>query len=1285
MPKFVPRQRKHKVIARQQQQKNDTENNDTLSFNKGTNPSDSNTSIILPSDSAAREIRRAHLRAELQQQNEVAGRTVTGKKKKRLDKYIETKLKKEANSELLKKLEKQKLSDADTRLLRSSKNLGRATESKREVLGRAERERRAGIDVEKNERLLFETINLPSEDDWREKEEANSEDEAEKVVTKEKLNDIPKNGRTETIEKAAAPFGSGLKRPLDLDDGGKPIIKKRQRTKGKSLALKPTRTPPHAVEEIPWEGFSSDDEGEQEKDGWDEVSESASHSEISESDADSLDSAEGDDDDELDSIDGSDEASESGEAIAENKLAKDARTSAFKAWATQQRNAAVGFVPSSIPTEDPNIRQAPGMSKPIEFTPRPFESDPLPQELQLPTSERADPNRKAFSVAVMRTDSIQEARLALPVVAEEQKIMEAVHNHDVIVVWGATGSGKTTQVPQFLFESGYGAKDGPTPGMIGVTQPRRVAAVSMANRVSDELGDKGKQVGYQIRFDTTVSDDTAIKFMTDGVLLREIAQDFSLTKYSAIVIDEAHERSVNTDILIGLMSRIVDLRADMAKEDTKTKPLKLIIMSATLRISDFTENKRLFRREVPPLLKAEGRQFPVTMHFARRTQRDYLEDTFRKICRGHKKLPHGGMLVFLTGQNEITALAKRLKQTFISTDSTDVDQPRVRISAAEIPMETEDIELEAGASQKDFLDEDGSDDEDDLKIYGADDDEEEEEFNIGEEAPSDTVAKVHVLPLYSQLPTNQQLRVFQPPPDGSRLIVLATNVAETSLTIPGVRYVFDCGRAKEKKYDRVTGVQSFEIGWISKASASQRAGRAGRTGPGHCYRLYSSALYERDFEEHAIPEILATPIEGIVLQLKSMDLQHVVNFPFPTPPDRPGLAKAEKLLSYLGALSSDGKITRLGRELAFYPLNPRFARMIVMGQAHNLTAQTIALVAALSVPEIFTAENQLNLPSASTDLNDEEGERHIRTEADNVADDERARIQKAYRRAHATFSRWDSTADCVKLLTALCAYAYSAYPSSKTFRIDSSAAEEFCSSNFLRSKALNESSQLRMQLTSIIRSHRPNSIPEKFTPHLPQPSSKELAILKQICAAGFIDNVAIRADLAPSTPVDLYPPGTRKPKRAIEVPYLPLFPTQDQASPFVYIHPTSVLSQSAVKSLPAYVVYSHLQRPSASLTLSSAPKTRMHPLTPLTTSQLVTLARGTPLVRYSKPVVGSKIVEVPRDKTGLVKREVTVGVSLVPGGGDEGSAGIGWSLGVRRVLQRKEGNVWVVEKEVPGA
>lgn len=1042
---------------------------------------------------------------------------------------------------------------------------------------------------------------------------------------------------------SAGLFGSGLKRPLEIDKSGRPVIQTRKRRKAQ-------HKPIIAQEEVEWEGFSSDEGNEANVDKVEDSDEAASsESESADSEETDSDGDEGSDLELDESEEDSEDESDSQTTMDEDsRVAKSERASAFKAWATQQRNEAIGFVPTN------NLTYA-VPPKPANFKPRVPELDPLPPELE--TNTATDATRKAYSVAVERSPEIQEARLQLPVVAEEQKIMEAIHNNDVVVVWGATGSGKTTQVPQFLYEAGYGAPDGPTPGMIGVTQPRRVAAVSMSKRVGDELGKDGSKVAYQIRFDTSTSAKTAVKFMTDGVLLREISQDFVLTKYSAIVIDEAHERSVNTDILIGMLSRIVDLRAQMAREDPKTKALKLIIMSATLRISDFTDNKRLFRHGPPPLMKAEGRQYTVTNHFARRTQRDYGEEMYRKVCRGHRKLPKGGILVFLTGQNEITHLAKRLRETFASTQGPDVKIGKVQISPAEAPLETEDIDLGGKAEEDEVEDNDGSDSEGSM-IMGLDG-EEDKEFDIEEEEAEQTVMKVHVLPLYSQLPTNQQLRVFEPPPEGSRLIVLATNVAETSLTIPGIRYVFDCGRAKEKKYDLITGVQSYEVGWISKASANQRSGRAGRTGPGHCYRLYSSAVFERDFEEHAVPEIVHTPLEGVVLQLKSMGAP-VVNFPFPTPPDRENLQKAENLLSYLGALSQDGKVTKLGHELSLYPLNPRFARMLVMGVAQSLAAETIALVAALSVPELIIPENKLGLrepppqdPSA------------IRTEQDNLEADDRSRLRKAYNAAQAKLAVNAKQSDCIKLNNAVCAYAHETNP------------QAFCDDMFLNSKAMHEASQLRQQLTSIVRAHRPTAI-STYNAKLGAPSEKAINLLTQICAAGFIDQVAMRADLAPVPPE--FP---RKPKTAIDVPYVTLFPSQigrskttDPSEQYVYIHPSSLLARTPPAKLPGYIVYSHLQKAAPSTADSvKTPKTRMHPLTLVTRPQLINIALGTPLLQVSKPK--GKIVEMDREKGKPERRECEVELSLV---GEKG--GRGWGLGVRRVIQRKDAvtRVWSIEK-----
>ncbi|KAH3965535.1 hypothetical protein HBH64_121950 [Parastagonospora nodorum] len=1237
MPKFVPRQRKHKVVARQKSA-------------NGAQIEDANAEQILPAEQREREEKRRALKDELVRESQ--GK-ISGKKKKRLDKYVDTKLKKEENLALLKKLAATRV---DTSLFQSSKKLGSGSDSKKEALRRALAERKAGIDVDKNERILFEE--RPVQEYKQESEGSDSESAAFPQQASKKPSEsraiLPESDsslsaptvatRTQpsastpvpapTKSQSAGSFGGGLKRPLEVDESGKPIIQVRKRRKAKNK-------PVIIEQDVEWEGFSSDDEQDAETaDGEASAAssagsdasnvESGSESEAAGSTSEEAGDSEEEEDDSEDSSDDDDSHVSPDES---GKIAKKEKTSAFKAWATQQRNEAIGFVPTN------NLSQA-LLPKPANFKPRAPEQDPLPDELRTDTA--TDTTRKAFSVNVERSAEIQESRLQLPIVAEEQKIMEAIHNNDVVVVWGATGSGKTTQVPQFLYEAGYGAPDGPTPGLIGVTQPRRVAAVSMAKRVGDELSSHGSKVAYQIRFDTTTSAKTAVKFMTDGVLLREITQDFVLTKYSAIVIDEAHERSVNTDILIGMLSRIVDLRAQMAREDAKIKPLKLVIMSATLRISDFTENKRLFRGLPPPLIKAEGRQYTVTNHFARRTQRDYAEEMFHKVSRGHRKLPKGGMLVFLTGQNEIAHLAKRLKQTFASTQGHDAKAGKVLVSPADAPLETEDIEL--GSKDHD-LEDDGSDSEDSV-IHGLDD-EDDKEFEIEDEKPEDTVLNVHVLPLYSQLPTNQQLRVFEPPPDGSRLIVLATNVAETSLTIPGIRYVFDCGRAKEKKYDLVTGVQSFEVGWISKASANQRAGRAGRTGPGHCYRLYSSAVYERDFEEYAAPEISRTPLEGVILQLKSMGAP-VVNFPFPTPPNRESLQKAENLLSYLGALSIDGKVTKLGHELSLYPLNPRFARMVAMGVAQSLAAETIALVAALSVPELIIPENKLGLREPTRDPD------AVRTEEDNVEAEERSRLRKAYNAAQAKLAVNAKQSDCIKFSNAVCAYAYE------------TDSRHFCEDMFLNAKAMNEAAQLRHQLTNIVRAHRPTAI-STYNPKLPAPSERSINLLTQICAAGFIDQIAMRADLAP-VPPEL----SRKPKTAIDVPYVTLFPSQvDRGDdPYVFLHPSSLLARTPPAKMPGYIIYSHLQRASAStINGTKAPKTRLQPLTPITRPQIINIALNTPLLQASKP--RGKIVEMAQKR-----RECEVEMSLV---GDKGTQG--WGLGVRRVVQRKEkSGSWVVEK-----
>ncbi|RFN49543.1 putative ecm16-putative deah-box rna helicase [Fusarium flagelliforme] len=1220
MAKYVPRQRKHKVLARER-----------AKGNAQHEIVDSNQDELLPSAKAEHEAKKAQLKAELRQE----GQKMSGKKAKRLEKYIEGKLRKDENRELMAKLAKEQV---DTSLFSSSRVMGQGRETKKEALRRAMREEKAGLEGgEERAKILFQKRKEGEMDEDDSSDDSDASEEESKP-TKAKATEpakattstpapAPQEASSESKPTISASLGSGLKRPLDVDEEGKPVIKKRQKRGGvkSKFSIAPVEAPQPESEDAndsdgsgsgsdEWNGFS---DNETEKKTQDEDEEEA--------DSESEDSSEGS---EEESDDDSDEDMEDGENKAQ-------RSSAFKAWAHQARNQALGY--QSIEGTTTNLE----IPKPDNFVPRAPEQDPLPLELQ--TTKNTD--RKVFSVSVTRTPEVQEARLKLPVVSEEQRIMEAIHNHNIVVVCGATGSGKTTQVPQFLYESGYGAPDGPTPGLIGITQPRRVAAVSMSKRVAEELGDKSEAVAYQIRFEGTVNPKTSMKFMTDGVLMREVAQDFKLMKYSAIVIDEAHERSSNTDILIGMLSRIVKLRTELAAEDPNHKPLKLIIMSATLRIEDLTMNPTLFATP-PPVLEVEGRQHPVTMHFARKTRHDYVEEAFQKISRGHKKLPPGDFLVFLTGRNEILQLSKQLKTAFGGPKSA--DGPKVQISANDAPLEVEDIEF------GDVDDRNGDEDGDDFDEILTDDEngEDEDEFQIEEDQEAAPL-KMRVLPLYSLLPTREQMRVFEPAPEGTRNIVLATNVAETSLTIPGIRYVFDCGRSKERHYDRLSGVQSYGIGWISKASANQRAGRAGRTGPGHCYRLYSSAVYERDFPEFMDPELLRMPLEGIVLQLKAMNLQHVVNFPFPTPPDRRALAKAEKLLTYLTAVSDTGKVTPVGQLMSMFPLSPRYSRILLVGHTLDCIHYTIALVAGLSVAEIFLPEAQA-IPQLAAKEDHE-----IRTTADVQAESRQAAIRKQFNTVHYEFCSMDDKSDAIKVLQVVAEFAHE-------------PTEQWCEDHFVRYKVLKEVQQLRQQITELLKNNIPAFANLRYQDKLDRPSPKQVAALKQMVAAGFVDQVAIRADLTPNPPEQY-----RAPRRSIDIPYVPLMPIHTgeevESDRAVYIHPTSPLAHISMRECPDYIVYSQLQKATQLVDTTKRPKTRMHALTDVSGGVLSNLAKGTPLITYSKPMKELKSF-VAAD--GSAMRECVV----VPSLRAEGTGGQGWALPSKTVKQKRvPGQGWVVQ------
>lgn len=1209
--KFVPRVRKQKAKARLQESKPQTKA-----------PLDSNVAEVIPSEQAKR---RAELQEQVRSQHE--GQTISGKKRKRLDHYIETKLRKEENTELIKKLAEQKI---DTSLLRSSKNLGRGSDTRRETLSRALQESALGLNEEHNANILLERRRPAHKENGREdtsrpeggptdhhsttagpngNSRTNDEAEIYPGNENEPEDDSENEDTVATLsvfsDHSTAPkaFGSGLKRPLDLGQDGLPQIKQRKRRK------EATVLPDTASDVVDDEHSNLSDSSTSE--AWNGFSDG-------EGSADSEEDEELDTDDQGDvGLESNSEASSDSESTSDEPSDSKKRVFDFKQWAEQQRNQAVGFVPSS----NAGIT-GPQDAAQVRYVPKPFDAVQAPAVGPL-----SQPEVKAASVVVPRSDEIQDARLKLPVVQEEQRIMEAINNNAITVVCGATGSGKTTQVPQMMFESGYGSEigetatvpssKGKTKGLIGVTQPRRVAATSVAARVKVEMGGLGYRVGHQVRFDATVGFKTAIKFMTDGILIREVANDFLLSRYSAIVIDEAHERSVNTDILIGLLSRIVDLRAELsAEKPDKHYPLKLVIMSATMRVQDFTNNPVLFRNGAPPIVQAEGRQFPVVDHFARITQQDYLEEMFRKVSKGHKKLPRGGMLVFLTGQEEIHILKRRLQQALgSSTLRNRQSQP-----------DTDDYV-------------EGLSDEEDAEF----DVEDVEEDSSDSASPKRLEENVHILPLYSQLPDNQQSKVFESPPEGSRLIILATNVAETSLTIPGIRYVFDCGRVKQKQYDTQTGVQTFEVGWISKASASQRAGRAGRTGPGHCYRLYSSAVYERDFEEYTVPEILRTSVEGVALMVKGVDFPNVANFPFPTPPDRHALSKAEELLKHLGAIDAGGKITDLGRHISFYPVNPRYGRMLVLAASEGLLAHTIAVVSALAVPEILMSPHQAVLSLSK----DEDSE---------VSENEHEKL-RPWKKAQSKLSQWDTHCDAMKLLMA---FAICRKPSTFDAR---------CSEYFIRKKGMREAVLLQAQLIRIIEGKQSDTTDLTKLPSL---DDTQIAKLKYIIAAGFSDQIAIREDLL----ADIRQEPGRPPRRTTEVRYRTLLPSTAPHDPKdgppdkgVFIHPSSVLAELPVSAAPQFVIYSHLSQAATKIIGGRQQRTRMHPLTTISAKQLAALMEGTSLLEVGKPIGNPKLL--PYD--GKVLRETWVGLSLK---GDE----VRWPLRERYEQQQKVKGEWVTVK-----
>jgi len=479
----------------------------------------------------------------------------------------------------------------------------------------------------------------------------------------------------------------------------------------------------------------------------------------------------------------------------------------------------------------------------------------------------------------------------LPVSERVDDIRDAIEKHQVVIIAGETGSGKTTQIPKICMNIGRGIR-----GMIGHTQPRRIAARSVAARIAEELGEQtGQQIGYQVRFTDNTSEQSRVKVMTDGILLAEIQHDRFLDGYDTLIIDEAHERSLNIDFLLGYLRQLLPKRPD----------LKVIITSATIEVDRFSQ---FFNQA--PVIEVSGRTYPVDIRYRPLTgdeddrdqswadgvvsALDEIEQHERKA-----KLPPGDVLVFLPGEREIRSLSKVLRHA--------------------------------------------------------------------------ELRHTEVLPLYSRLSNQEQNRVFQA--HRGRRIVLSTNVAETSLTVPGIRYVIDTGVARISRYSVRSKIQRLPVEPVSQASANQRAGRCGRVAPGICFRLYD----ETDFlnrPEFTDPEILRTNLASVILQMATSGLGDIRHFPFLEAPDSRQINDGYKLLEELGAVDAKRRVTRVGRTMSRLPLDPRLARMLVTAAGQGSLAETLIIIAGLSIqdPRDRPQDKQQAADQAHAQFNDKESD-----------------------------------------------------------------------------------------------------------------------------------------------------------------------------------------------------------------------------------------------------------------------------------------------------------------------
>ncbi|KAF7325769.1 hypothetical protein MKEN_00427400 [Mycena kentingensis (nom. inval.)] len=580
---------------------------------------------------------------------------------------------------------------------------------------------------------------------------------------------------------------------------------------------------------------------------------------------------------------------------------------------------------------------------------------PLP-----PPQGESTPPRKKARLSAGSPSKVQEQRQELPIARGKEALIREISANEVTVLIGETGSGKTTQVPQYLLEAGLADA-----GMIGITQPRKVAATSLAVRVSHEQGTPlGGRIGYAVRFDERASADTRVKYMTDGMLTRELLTDPLLSRYAVIVVDEAHERTLRTDLLLANLKSILRQRNDVGEGKGKAKrnPLKVVVMSATLDAQKFS---RFFNNA--KILYVKGRQHPVKIYHTAQSQTDYLDAAMRTFFQIHVDQGPGDVLIFLPGQEDIESLQKT-----------------IGMYAQQLPL--------------DFT-------------------------------------KVEIVPMFAALQQTQQQAVFKPTPKGTRKCILATNIAETSITIPGVRYVIDTGKSKEKRYlagANGGGFDTLLTRDITKSNAMQRAGRAGREDSGFCYRLYT----EDAFKKMAVapePEIMRCSLSQAILQLMCLG-QDIEELELMDSPDRDAIVSALKHLYLLGALDSHRQLTELGRSLARFPLEPAHARAVIASKDLGCTSEILDIVSVLACSSKLFID----------------------------ASDKRAEIAEARRKL------LHPTGDHLTLLNAIRSYqAVGTNPGDEEpedKKVERTARREWARRHFINERTLREATSIREQL-----------------------------------------------------------------------------------------------------------------------------------------------------------------------------------------------------------------------------